>query len=240
VPAWTTALRVGLIASLLTLAAAAPGAAWRLHANFENGGSKRGAEMRPTDGTCSRMPMPIHLATSLSADDVLFRRRDHQYRKIELQLLERRYAQLKQDERHHSRVGRRPQHLLDAFIQYQRWLAAIDGAANGVALSRLTSNDVNTDPIEEPNGILIGQATFPVMSDGGLIRAANGVQTKDETGALELSGGSIADTDKVTLKADGGLELYFTPNWSFIAKFDGEIRPQPQLYAGSATLDYAW
>ena len=32
----------------------------------------------------------------------------------------------------------------------------------------------------------------------------------------------------------------FTPNWSLIAKFDGEFAASAQTYAGSGTLRYTW
>jgi uncharacterized protein with beta-barrel porin domain len=37
-----------------------------------------------------------------------------------------------------------------------------------------------------------------------------------------------------------GAQLFFTPNWSFLAKFDGEFAHGYQLYAGSGTLRYTW
>jgi uncharacterized protein with beta-barrel porin domain len=40
--------------------------------------------------------------------------------------------------------------------------------------------------------------------------------------------------------ASAGAQLWFTPNWSFIAKFDGEFAASAQTYAGSGTLRYSW
>jgi outer membrane autotransporter protein len=37
-----------------------------------------------------------------------------------------------------------------------------------------------------------------------------------------------------------GAQLFFTPNWSLIGKFDGEFAGGYQLYAGSGTLRYTW
>jgi len=34
--------------------------------------------------------------------------------------------------------------------------------------------------------------------------------------------------------------MFFTPNWSFLAKFDGEFASGSQLYAGSGALRYTW
>jgi len=40
--------------------------------------------------------------------------------------------------------------------------------------------------------------------------------------------------------ASAGAQLFFTPNWSLLAKFDGEFASSSQLYAGSGTLRYTW
>jgi outer membrane autotransporter protein len=37
-----------------------------------------------------------------------------------------------------------------------------------------------------------------------------------------------------------GAQLFFTPNWSFAAKFDGEFAEGYRLYAGTGTLRYTW
>jgi outer membrane autotransporter protein len=37
-----------------------------------------------------------------------------------------------------------------------------------------------------------------------------------------------------------GAQLFFTPNWSLLAKFDGQFASGYQLYAGSGTLRYTW
>ena len=38
--------------------------------------------------------------------------------------------------------------------------------------------------------------------------------------------------------ASAGAQLFFTPNCSFLAKFDGEFAKGSQTYAGSGTLKY--
>ena len=37
-----------------------------------------------------------------------------------------------------------------------------------------------------------------------------------------------------------GAELFITPRWTFLVKFDGEFAPGSQTYAGSGTLRYSW
>jgi uncharacterized protein with beta-barrel porin domain len=37
-----------------------------------------------------------------------------------------------------------------------------------------------------------------------------------------------------------GAELFLTPRWTLLAKFDGEFANSSQTYAGSGTLRYTW
>jgi outer membrane autotransporter protein len=40
--------------------------------------------------------------------------------------------------------------------------------------------------------------------------------------------------------ASGAAELHFSPNWSLLAKFDGEFANHAQTYAGTGMLRYTW
>jgi uncharacterized protein with beta-barrel porin domain len=40
--------------------------------------------------------------------------------------------------------------------------------------------------------------------------------------------------------ASAGAELFLTPRWTLLAKFDGEFANGSQTYAGSGTLRYRW
>jgi uncharacterized protein with beta-barrel porin domain len=37
-----------------------------------------------------------------------------------------------------------------------------------------------------------------------------------------------------------GAQVFFTPNWSLLTKFDGEFATGYALYAGTGTLRYTW
>ena len=37
-----------------------------------------------------------------------------------------------------------------------------------------------------------------------------------------------------------GAELFFSTNWSLLAKFEGEFGNGSQTYAGTGTLRYTW
>ena len=43
-----------------------------------------------------------------------------------------------------------------------------------------------------------------------------------------------------SILTSAGVELYLTPQITFIAKFDGEFGFGSQTYAGSGTLRYRW
>jgi autotransporter-associated beta strand protein len=52
-----------------------------------------------------------------------------------------------------------------------------------------------------------------------------------------VTGAPIANNSALTTV---GAQLFFTPSWSLLAKFDGEFASNAQVYAGSGTLRYAW
>jgi hypothetical protein len=55
--------------------------------------------------------------------------------------------------------------------------------------------------------------------------------------AFTVNGAPIPHDSALT---SAGAQLFFTPNWSFLAKFDGEFAAGYQLYAGTGTLRYTW
>jgi outer membrane autotransporter protein len=55
--------------------------------------------------------------------------------------------------------------------------------------------------------------------------------------SFTVNGAPIPQNSALT---SAGAQLFFTPNWSLLAKFDGEFASGSQLYAGSGTLRYTW
>ena len=55
--------------------------------------------------------------------------------------------------------------------------------------------------------------------------------------SFTVNGAAIAQNSALT---SASAQYFFTPNWSFLAKFDGEFAPTSQTYAGSGTLKYTW
>lgn len=55
--------------------------------------------------------------------------------------------------------------------------------------------------------------------------------------AFTVGGAPIPQNSALT---SAGAQLFFTPSWSVLAKFDGEFAKGSQTYAGTGTLRYAW
>jgi uncharacterized protein with beta-barrel porin domain len=56
-------------------------------------------------------------------------------------------------------------------------------------------------------------------------------------GSFTVNGAPIAHESALT---SAGAELFITPRWTLLAKFDGEFASGSQTYAGSGTLRYSW
>jgi uncharacterized protein with beta-barrel porin domain len=55
--------------------------------------------------------------------------------------------------------------------------------------------------------------------------------------AFTVNGAALPKNSALT---SAGAQLFFTPNWSLEAKFDGEFASTAQTYAGTGTLRYSW
>jgi uncharacterized protein with beta-barrel porin domain len=55
--------------------------------------------------------------------------------------------------------------------------------------------------------------------------------------SFTVNGAPIPQDSALT---SAGAQLFFAPNWSVLAKFDGEFASGSQLYAGTGTLRYTW
>jgi uncharacterized protein with beta-barrel porin domain len=49
-----------------------------------------------------------------------------------------------------------------------------------------------------------------------------------------------APTPHDSALASASAQLFFTPNWSLFAEFDGEFASGAQIYADSGTARYTW
>lgn len=150
---------------------------------------------------------------------------------------ERRYSRLRR--RAAFRTVRWSRAAREAFFQYQYADAAgfIDAMPGRLDLSGIAADGAGAGSING-NGILLDSMTFAGVMQDVLFNEIGRVSLDKD--ALALSGGSAGETSRVSMSGDGALQLSLAPNWSFVAKFDGELAPQPQVYAGSGTLQYRW
>ncbi|HTV37498.1 MAG TPA: hypothetical protein VMF12_13780 [Xanthobacteraceae bacterium] len=210
----------------------APDAGWRLGADPAGQGSRREAS------SFTAHTVSLSSSSLSSSDDAVYRTREVQYRNVELGLLRRRYALVQQPV---HRVKWRPshRHLRHQFHRHQYWAAApyIDDTADGVDLPTLMSEDVGASLAQWASSIFLDAATSSgTTQDGGSIGGDDCPLAEVATGTLTLSGGSIADTSKVTVDAGGALQLVSTPAWSFNAKIDGEFAPDTSKATAGGTL----
>ena len=56
-------------------------------------------------------------------------------------------------------------------------------------------------------------------------------------GTFTVNGAPIAHDSALTT---AGAQLFLTPQWVLLAKFEGEFAPGSQTYAGTGTLRYTW
>jgi outer membrane autotransporter protein len=56
-------------------------------------------------------------------------------------------------------------------------------------------------------------------------------------GTFAVNGAAIPQNSALTT---AGAQLFLTPQWTLLAKFEGEFAPGSQTYAGTGTLRYTW
>jgi outer membrane autotransporter protein len=56
-------------------------------------------------------------------------------------------------------------------------------------------------------------------------------------GTFTVNGAPIPQNSALTTL---GAQLFLTPQWTLLAKFEGEFAPSSQTYAGTGTLRYTW
>jgi uncharacterized protein with beta-barrel porin domain len=86
---------------------------------------------------------------------------------------------------------------------------------------------------------------FPLMLRAKLAWAHDWVSTPALNASFEALPGTSFTVYGAPIPHDSaltsaGAQLFFTPDWSFLVKFDGEFASGSQTYAGSGTLRYSW
>jgi autotransporter-associated beta strand protein len=122
--------------------------------------------------------------------------------------------------------------------------ADVSGAGFGLSCAAMNATDVRTElgsRFDAPT-LLSG---MPLILRGRLAWAHDFVSNPALSAAFEtlpgasftVNGAPIAHDSALT---SAGAELFLTPRWTLLAKFDGEFARGSQTYAGSGTLRYSW
>ena len=118
------------------------------------------------------------------------------------------------------------------------------GGGLGLTYAAMNATDVRTEVgsrLDSPQMI----AGMPLVLRGRIAWAHDFVnnpalsasfQSLPGTGFI-VNGAPIPHDSALTT---AGAELFIAPNWTLLAKFDGEFASGSQTYAGSGTLRYTW
>ena len=120
----------------------------------------------------------------------------------------------------------------------------VAGGGFGLAYAAMNATDVRSElgaRFDDPT-LLYGK---PLILFGRLAWAhdwvsnpALGATFQSLPGAsFTVNGAPIPQNSALT---SAGAQLFLTPRWTLIAKFDGEFAPGSQTYAGTGTLRYTW
>jgi len=120
----------------------------------------------------------------------------------------------------------------------------VTGGGFGLSYAAMNATDVRTElgaRFDDPT-LLYGK---PLIWFGRLAWAHDWVSNPALNASFESLPGTSFTVFGAAIARDSaltstGAQLFFTPNWSLLAKFDGEFAPTSQTYAGSGTLRYTW
>jgi hypothetical protein len=120
----------------------------------------------------------------------------------------------------------------------------LTGGGFGLSFASMNATDVRTElgsRFDAPTLV----AGLPLILRGRIAWAHDFVSNPSLSAAFEaLPGGSFtvfgAAIPHDSALTSAGAELFLTPRWTLLAKFDGEFANGSQTYAGSGTLRYSW
>jgi len=120
----------------------------------------------------------------------------------------------------------------------------LTGGGFGLSYAAMTGTDTRSE-LGGRFDDLTALGTMPLVLRAKLAWAHDWVSNPALNAAFEslpgtgftVNGARIAKNAALTT---AGAQLWFTTNWSLLAKFDGEFASASQTYAGSGTLRYSW
>jgi uncharacterized protein with beta-barrel porin domain len=146
----------------------------------------------------------------------------------------------------HDAIGITPYAAIQAQNFHTSSYSETDLTAGGLGLSYAAMN--GTDTRSELGARFDDVTVFnamPLILRARLAWAHDWVSNPALNAAFEALPGTGFTVDGAPIPHDSaltsaGAQLFFTPNWSLLAKFDGELAAGSQTYAGSGTLRYTW
>jgi uncharacterized protein YhjY with autotransporter beta-barrel domain len=120
----------------------------------------------------------------------------------------------------------------------------LTGGGFGLTYSSMTANDTRSE-LGARTDLLTTFYGSPLILRGRLAWAHDWVDNPALNAAFQALPGSSFTVFGAPIPHNSALtttaaELHFAPNWSFTAKFDGELASGSQTYAGTGTLRYTW
>jgi len=120
----------------------------------------------------------------------------------------------------------------------------VTGGGFGLSYAAMNATDIRSElgaRFDDPT-LLAG---MPLILRGRLAWAHDWVSNPSLSAAFESLPGSSFTVNGAPIPQDSalasaGAQLFFTANWSLIAKFEGEFAPGSQTYGGSGTLRHTW
>jgi len=120
----------------------------------------------------------------------------------------------------------------------------LSGGGLGLTYNSMTANDTRSElgaRFDDPtllNGMpLILRARLAWAHDWVTNPALDAVFQALPGSSFIVNGATPPKNSALT---SAGAQYFFTPAWSFTAKFDGEFASSSQTYGGSGTLRYTW
>jgi uncharacterized protein with beta-barrel porin domain len=120
----------------------------------------------------------------------------------------------------------------------------LTGGGLGLSYAATTANDTRSE-LGTRLDDLTAWNNKPLLLRGSLAWAHDWESGTGLNAVFQSLPGSNFTVNGAPLPPDSALtsasaQYFFTPTWSFTAKFDGQFAPGGQTYAGSGTLKYTW
>jgi uncharacterized protein with beta-barrel porin domain len=120
----------------------------------------------------------------------------------------------------------------------------LTGGGFGLTYNSQTANDTRSELGARADDLTMLN-TMPLILRARLAWAHDWVSNTALTPVFQALPGTAFTVNGAAVPRDSALvtaggQLFFSPNWSLEAKFDGEFASAAQIYAGTGTLRYAW